>query len=268
VRRYKVRVAASGKDPDEPDCAGDRPVHGDSPRRIQLEISGFRNHKSLVNIPGVCGVKEMNGEKPSRYLNGKHGGAEYEKHERAIPALSGRQVARTGFRDARSCNQIQSHHREWKTLRVRRDVVTSRSARVVFLQARRRHVERIPAHCQEAEVNYRAPSRAAGHRQLLMTVTGSPPSSRRSGFNLASGWCTAPGSRLENRLAALALVMPHTGIDVHRSPFLCPHAGQVMVDSSTTVFITVLCLTLNELPDTARFMTIPTDHTEASHAMT
>jgi hypothetical protein len=97
------------------------------------EIFGFRTHKPLVNTAGACGVKEMNGEKPSRYLNGKVAGAEHEKDERAVPAFSGRKVARAGSRDTYSCDQIQSHWMEWATLRVRRDVVTSRSARVVLL---------------------------------------------------------------------------------------------------------------------------------------
>ncbi|MBB5503194.1 hypothetical protein HDG37_007433 [Paraburkholderia sp. MM5384-R2] len=88
----------------EPASAVGRPAPGNSLRPTHLEISGFRNHKSLVNIAGVCGVKEMNGEEPSRYLNGKPAGADHEKHERAVPALSGRKVARTGSHDARSCN--------------------------------------------------------------------------------------------------------------------------------------------------------------------
>jgi hypothetical protein len=90
----------------------------------------------MVNTANACGVKEMNGEKPSRYLNGKPAGAEHEKDERAVPAFSGRKVARTGSRDTRSCHQIQSQRMERATLRVRRNVITSRSARIVFLQAR------------------------------------------------------------------------------------------------------------------------------------
>jgi hypothetical protein len=90
----------------------------------------------MVNIAGACGVKEMNGDKPSRYLNVKPAGAEHEKDERAVPAFSGRKVARTGSRDTRSYNQIQPQRMERATLRVRRDVITRRSARIVLLQAR------------------------------------------------------------------------------------------------------------------------------------
>jgi len=120
----------------EPHYAVGRPPLGSFLKPTHLEIFGFRTHNTVVNIMGICGVKEMNGEKPSRYLNGKLAGAKHEKHERAVPAFAGRKVARAGSRDSRSCDQIQSHRMEWGTLRVRRDVVTSRSARIVLLQAR------------------------------------------------------------------------------------------------------------------------------------
>lgn len=111
-------------------------ISGQFLKPTDLEIFSFRTHKPAVNIAAVCGVKEMNGEKPPRHLNGKLAGAKHEKHQRAVPALAGRKVARTGLRDTSSYNQIQSHRMGWAALRVRRDVVTSRSARIVLLQAR------------------------------------------------------------------------------------------------------------------------------------
>jgi hypothetical protein len=76
---------------------------------IHLEIFGFRNHKSVVNIAGGGCVNEMNGEKSSRYLTGKFAGADHEKHERAVLALSGRKVARTGSRSTLPRDPIRSH---------------------------------------------------------------------------------------------------------------------------------------------------------------